>query len=304
MEFGELPIIITDVQRTDDLLQTEKYLTGVFCNNVCGFCTGSSWRIQLIMATKNGVVYLALCGFGRAGNMHLTSIRHNFRCKLKYVVDIPDAVESVQNRLGSLNMNDVLVVSSEQFESVVLKDDQVAGVLVTTPTNTHEEYICKSIEAGKAVFSEKPIAENIESIIKCYAEAEKIGVPLLCAFNRRFDGGFSGVKQMVDDNKLGKLYSLRSTSRDSPLPPLSYIKISYGMYHDCAVHDIDAICWIIGEEPLNVYAHGYAHHPDISSINDYDTIAIVLTFPSGVIATIDLCRHSSYGYDQRLEVKL
>jgi hypothetical protein len=34
-----------------------------------------------------------------------------------------------------------------------------------------------------------------------------------------------------------------------------------------------------------------------------DTIAIILKFPSGVLGSIDLSRHSSYGYDQRLEVR-
>ena len=74
------------------------------------------------------------------------------------------------------------------------------------------------------------------------------------------------------------------------------------MYHDCAIHDIDIICWIVGEEPIGVMAMGSTFDSEIKTLGDVDTIAIILKFPSGVLGSIDLSRHSSYGYDQRLEV--
>lgn len=248
------------------------------------------------------IVTLALCGFGRAGNMHLTSIRSSYRCQLKYVVDIPAALDSIRSTLKTFNLTDVRIVSVDEFESTVLNDKDLMAVLVTTPTDTHEEYVFKSLKARKAVFCEKPIAKSVEVAKNCYVEASKDQLPLLCAFNRRFDSGFAGVRQQVKEGKIGKVHVVKTTSRDSPLPSLSYLKVSNGMFHDCAVHDIDMICWIVGEEPYEVYAQSHAHNSDIAGINDVDTIAIVMKFPSGVIGIIDLSRHSSYGYDQRLEV--
>ena len=75
-----------------------------------------------------------------------------------------------------------------------------------------------------------------------------------------------------------------------------------GIFHDCAVHDIDIMCWVLGEYPRRVTAHVYAHTPEIAAIGDYDTVAVVLSFPSGTIGIIDLSRNATYGYDQRLEV--
>lgn len=74
-----------------------------------------------------------------------------------------------------------------------------------------------------------------------------------------------------------------------------------GFYHDCAVHDIDLILWILGEKPISVFAQGHAFNDAIKAMNDVDQAAIVLKFPSGVLATIDLNREAVYGYDQRLE---
>lgn len=78
---------------------------------------------------------------------------------------------------------------------------------------------------------------------------------------------------------------------------------SGGIFHDCAVHDIDMIIWILGEYPIRVAVAASANIPEIAELNDFDTVAIVLTFASGTVGMIDLCRYSNYGYDQRLEVK-
>lgn len=185
-----------------------------------------------------------------------------------------------------------------------MKDPSVDAVVVTTPTDQHEHYVRTALAAGKAVFCEKPVAATQRAINECYDLAEKVGKPLFCAFNRRFDAGMSALRQKVKDQEIGKLYQVKTTSRDSPLPSIAYLKISRGIFHDCAVHDIDMVCWIVGEEPCGVFAQGSAFDPEIKAIGDVDTVAIVLKFPSEVIATIDLNRHSQYGYDQRLEVSI
>ena len=256
--------------------------------------------------TVKPMVYIALVGFGRAGHMHLSSIRSNHRCRLKYVVELAgESEEAARHELAGLNMSDsVSVIPSDRFDSVVLADPDLNAVMITTPTDQHEEYIFKSISAGKAVFCEKPIAESIDTVQKCYKEAERAKLPLFCAFNRRFDPAFYDLRERVRRGDLGKVHCISTTSRDSPLPSMSYLKISNGMYHDCAVHDIDTVCWILGEEPSHVYAQGHAQKKEIADIDDVDTVVIVLTFPSGVLASVNLSRHSTYGYDQRMEVSL
>ena len=177
------------------------------------------------------------------------------------------------------------------------------AVLIATPTETHEHYVLTSLRAGRAVFCEKPLAADMDSVAACYDEAKRLKKPLFCAFNRRFDPGMSAVHRQVKEGKIGKIYQIKTCSRDSPLPPISFLKISSGMYHDCAVHDIDMMCWIVGEVPVGVMAQGSTFNSEIKALDDVDTIAIILRFPSGVLGSIDLSRHSSYGYDQRLEVR-
>lgn len=74
------------------------------------------------------------------------------------------------------------------------------------------------------------------------------------------------------------------------------------MFHDCLVHDFDMACWVLGDLPCRVQATASALIPEVKEIDDFDTIAFLLTFPSGTVAIGDNSRYSAYGYDQRLEV--
>lgn len=244
-------------------------------------------------------VVLALCGLGRAGAIHFKGIRLNHRCKLKYIVE--DDVEKAKRALSTYNTTGVEVLPGKDFYKV-LEDADVEAVVVATPTFTHESFCIQSLRAGKAVFCEKPIAEEIENSALCYKEAEKAGKPLYCAFNRRFDPSIAGIQAKVADGDLGKVHVIKTTSRDSPLPSVEYLKISGGMFHDTAVHDLDVICWILNEEPITVHAMGHAHSQSIEELQDVDTIIISMKFPSGALSVTDLSRHSTYGYDQRIEV--
>ena len=106
----------------------------------------------------------------------------------------------------------------------------------------------------------------------------------------------------MKNGDIGKVHIIKTTSRDFPLPSIDYLKISGGIFHDCCVHDVDVICWILGERPHTVFCFANAFNPVIGALNDVDTVGVVMKFPSGVIGQIDLSRHAVYGYDQRIEV--
>jgi len=137
---------------------------------------------------------------------------------------------------------------------------------------------------------------------ECYDLANKKGMPLLCAFNRRYDPTFNQIRDRIKSGEIGQVHVIKSCSRDSPVPSIEYLKTSGGIFHDCAVHDIDLICWMLGEYPTSVSSQANTFIPEIKEIDDFDTVVITMKFPSGALATIDLSRSSTYGYDQRIEV--
>lgn len=129
---------------------------------------------------------------------------------------------------------------------------RVDAVIVCSPTYTHEGIVTRALEAKKAVFCEKPIAEDPKATAKCYEAAARNGKPLFCAFNRRFDPSYENVKERLRKGEVGHAHTIRLTARDSPLPTIAYLKASGGIFHDCMVHDIDLMTWMLGEYPIKV----------------------------------------------------
>jgi myo-inositol 2-dehydrogenase/D-chiro-inositol 1-dehydrogenase len=111
------------------------------------------------------------------------------------------------------------------------------------------------------------------------------------------------VKQAVEAGEIGTPHLLHIISRDPAPPPLSYVKVSGGMFLDMTIHDFDMARFLIGSEVDEIYAAaGVMVDPAIGEVGDVDTAIITLKFRNGVIGVIDNSRQAVYGYDQRVEV--
>ncbi|XP_071841096.1 inositol 2-dehydrogenase-like isoform X1 [Apostichopus japonicus] len=252
------------------------------------------------MTSERRKAGLAIFGLGRAGRIHLANILSLRKAHLRYIVE--ENLQHGQAVAREYMVNDDVKVISSKDADQVFNDSNVDGIVICTPTDLHENLVRRGLKSDKAVFCEKPIAGTKENVAACYADAEKYGQPLLCAFNRRFDPSISLMRQRLAEGAIGELQCIKTCSRDAPFPPKEYLRISGGIFHDCGVHDIDAICWTIGEYPVSVFTQAHAFHKEIADLNDVDQVIIVMKFPSGCIASIDLSRHAVYGYDQRMEI--
>lgn len=149
----------------------------------------------------------------------------------------------------------------------------------------------------------KPVHLDLERVKQCLKSVKEHNVPLFIGFNRRYDPQFRHLKNLFQQGAIGKAESLIITSRDPSPPPADYVKVSGGMFRDMTIHDFDMARFMIGEEPCSVYAQGSnVVDPAIGQAGDIDTAFIILTFPSGAMATISNSRRSGYGYDQRIEL--
>ncbi len=64
---------------------------------------------------------------------------------------------------------------------------------------------------------------------------------------------------------------------------MAYLKTSGGIFHDCMVHDIDLMSYILGEYPIEVFSYANALIPEIAGIDDFDNIVSTFKFKSGKI---------------------
>lgn len=184
----------------------------------------------------------------------------------------------------------------------LLKNDAIKGIVIGSPTPFHAEQIIKSAEAGKDIFCEKPISNDLKVIDECLKAVEMSGVRLLVGFQRRFDSNFMKVREQVANGAIGQVRMFHITSRDPAPPPAQYLAQSGGIFLDMTSHDWDIARFVTGAEIESVYVTGTAFEDAAKEANDLDTVITVLKMSDGSFGTIDNSRRCSYGYDQRIEV--
>ncbi len=234
---------------------------------------------------------IALIGAGRIGRIHARNAALHPRLQLAAVVD--PVAESAQSLATQWR-------STVRTLDEVLEDDGIAGVIVASSTDTHLDYSVRAVRAGKAVFCEKPIDQELARARA--AAGDLAGARLLLAFNRRFDPNFQALKARLESGTIGSIESLQITSNDPAPPPPSYVAVSGGLFKDMAIHDFDMARWLLGEEVSEVWATGSCLvDPEIGRLGDVDTARTVLRTASGRLCVISNTRRSGYGYDQRIE---
>ncbi|RWX36660.1 inositol 2-dehydrogenase [Rhizobium leguminosarum] len=238
---------------------------------------------------------VAVLGAGRIGQIHAANVAANVRAELIVVADPAEAAAS--STAQKLNCE----YSTDPY--AVISRSDVDAVVIGTPTDTHVPLTLAALAAGKAVLCEKPLDLDQNKANAAIAEIEKSGTPFMLAFNRRFDPSASEIKRAIEAGEIGDVRQVIITSRDPAPPPAEYIKRSGGVFRDMLIHDFDMARWLLGEDPVELFAVGNCLvDANISSLGDFDTTMVVLRTRSGKQCHINTCRHASYGHDQRIEV--
>lgn len=235
----------------------------------------------------------ALFGAGRIGRVHAASIKADPRSELVAVTDVVSEAATALAREHGI---------AARSADDILSDRTIEAILIASSTNTHADLIEKGVAAGKAIFCEKPIDLSLQRALDLSRRIAGHRKPMMMGFNRRFDPNFAAVKTAFDAGEVGRGEMLAVTSYDPAPPPVSYIKVSGGLYRDMMIHDFDMCSFLFGM-PKSVTAHGSCLvDPGIGAAGDVDTAVVVLTYADGRIATIRNSRRAPYGYDQRVEL--
>lgn len=187
----------------------------------------------------------------------------------------------------------------------MLANPAVAAVMIVSPTGTHAEIIIAAAEAGKAVFSEKPISLSLAQTDDIIATVERTGAFLQVGFMRRFDSGYMAAKEKLDAGVIGEPTTFKSIGRDPFCPPLDYARPekSGGLILDMGIHDFDLARWLMKSEVVRVYSEGGTlAFPQLNTVGDIDNAVINMKFENGTLGNVEVSRNAVYGYDIRTEI--
>ena len=242
------------------------------------------------------MINIALIGCGRIGQMHAANLQAHRLARLHSVFD---AHLASAERAAQLQGTSV-AASAE----AIFADASVDAVLIASATETHVDYIEQAVAANKAILCEKPIDLSLERVNRCAANIAGSSVPIMLGFNRRFDPGHRAARQALLDGEIGALRQVIITSRDPAMAPPEYIAESGGLFRDMTIHDFDLARFMLGSEPVEIFAAGARLvEPELMhKLDDYDSAMVIMRAADGSICHINNSRSAVYGYDQRVEL--
>lgn len=184
------------------------------------------------------------------------------------------------------------------YDSVdaLLQDPEVNAIYIATPPNVHAEYAVRAMQAGKAVYVEKPMALNAAECAEMNQVSAETGMPLFVAYYRRALPNFLWVKSLVDSGKIGTIRLVQIRTHKPPPPeeigkkPQPRWRVmpaisGGGHFHDLAAHQLDFLEYLLGEIQS---VQGLARNQAGLYAAD-DIVLAQIEFSSGVLATGSWC---------------
>lgn len=240
------------------------------------------------------MIGFAMLGCGRIGRVHARNVADHARAALIVCYDVAEQ--------ASAKLAAELGTTQAQSVEEVLADPRVHAVIIASSTGTHVELIARSVQAGKAVFCEKPIDLDIARVDACWHAIAGLQPVVMLGFNRRFDPSFRALRDRVTAGEIGRVEQVVITSRDPAPPPASYVAGSGGLFRDMTIHDFDMARYLAGDMVEILAMGANLIDPAIQAAGDIDAAMLVMRAASGALVHINNSRRCAYGYDQRIEV--
>ena len=247
-------------------------------------------------------VRIGIVGLGRLGRRHAENLA--FRVEGARLVAAASPVAE-ERAWAEASLNGVATYPGLRE---LLEHPEMDAVWLVTPTSLHADQVIASIQAGKHVFCEKPLALDPVDCDRAIAiAAKRPGQIVMVGFMRRFDPAYAEAKRRIDAGELGKVFAIRCVSEDPVDPTGFFVRFaptSGGIFLDCCIHDIDLVRWMLsGAEPDSVSAVGSrVLYPALAGCGDVDTASAVVAFKGGAIGDFYVSRTSHRGYEASMTI--
>jgi UDP-N-acetylglucosamine 3-dehydrogenase len=217
-------------------------------------------------------VRVAVIGLGTMGRHHVRVLDQMDEVALVGVADASAAAlaRATQRRdyHGYTNFREMLIRERPEL------------VIVAVPTSLHREVALTAMQSGAHVLIEKPIASTVVEARQLVAASKRYNRRIAVGHIERFNPAIVALKQRLHEGQLGRVFRLHAR-RMSPFPA----RISdVGVVIDLATHDIDIARYLLGSEPIRIFAEAsqriHTGHEDM--------VAALLRFEDGVVAQLDV----------------
>jgi predicted dehydrogenase/threonine dehydrogenase-like Zn-dependent dehydrogenase len=215
------------------------------------------------------------------------------RVRIKYI-------SSAAGLTGTTLAKKYGVELSTTDNSVILEDQEVNLILITTRHNSHAQLAVDCLNAGKNVFVEKPLALNVDQlnlVVDAYLKSKKT---LTVGFNRRFAPLAVKMKELIGINS--SPMNIVATMNAGFIPEKSWVhdlEVGGGRIVGEACHFIDLITFLTGSKVKSVCMNSLGIQP----MENTDNATILLKYENGTNGVINYFANGSKAYSkERIEV--
>jgi len=182
----------------------------------------------------------------------------------------------------------------------LIADEAVDAVVIASHDSTHADLVLAAIHTGKPVLCEKPLAPTVSeclSIVRAEAGGPA-GKPLVSlGFMRRFDPGYTEMKQALAEGSIGSPLVVHCISRGVNSAPGASNESSVT---GSAIHEFDVLPWLLGSPIVEVSWHSGRPSGLVDGFTDPHLL--LLRTADGVLSTLEVFLNARYGYDVRCEI--
>lgn len=234
-----------------------------------------------------------IIGSGNIANTYVSAIG-----KIKNAEVVGIVSQKIKQAINLLNL--------PSFHTIQEIDIDFDAVIVCTPNGLHHVSTIEAASLGKHVLCEKPIDIRLDSIDQMIDACTKNKVKLGVAYQRRYSSDNPIVKNMIDENKLGKIFSVDlsvKNYRDDNYYNSAAYRGTYeidggGPFIQQASHYIDLYYWFFGKPGKLVSKLAtYVHEIEVE-----DHGAVICLHDSGMIGTITASTATKPGFPAKMEI--
>lgn len=190
------------------------------------------------------------------------------------VLGIADLGAGARARAQALYPNITVTADANDL----IRSTEIDAIAIVSPVWTHYDLAKAALENGKHVFVEKPFTSTSAQGEELIELAEKKNLRIMVDHTFLFTGAVKKIRQLLDENALGKLYYYDSTRVN-----LGLFQHDVNVLWDLAPHDLAIMDYLIGMNAEAVVATGQRH------LNGHEDVAyLTLYFPEKVIAHINV----------------
>ena len=253
-------------------------------------------------------VRVGVIGTGFAASLHLTALRALPETHLVSVCS-----RRADRALAAALDHGVPTHTTDYRE--LIHDPEVEAVIIATPPHLHHPMVLATLEAGKHVLCEKPLARNLAEARDLVRIVERVKVVAMVNHQLRFLPLRVRIKQLIDAGYLGDPHAAtivvhRSSLNDPYDRPFGWLmeqEKAGGMLGATGAHHIDALRWWLGEVKSVAGATATMvprrRLPDsatMARVDADDNYAVLLRFANGALGTIHVTATVGFEGDEEI----